>query len=369
MDQKLVNKILKIIKVVLFLIGIFALVYFASKVAVYFLPIIIAFGISALIEPIVNFIIKKFKLPRKGASLVSVLLILSTVGFLIFLGVSKLSFEISGIINRGTETYITDTYNIFNELFKKGNIIFDQLPVEIKSSVFSIATSLAQSLNSVVTKGLKGFVDTAVSIPEAFIFTVVTILATYFITADRETINIYFRRHLPDSWMDKLHKIKTDAFSALFGYLRAQLIIMTITFSELYIGFSIIGIKYSLVLSIAIAMIDILPVLGTGGVLVPWALYNLLVGNTRLAISLVILYMIVFIVRQFIEPKIVSQQIGLHPLVTLTAMYIGLKLFGFLGMIFGPITVLVLKNVLSGAVKTAYIKELLNKIKFPEDCI
>jgi len=364
MERKQTEIIFRNIKMLLFIIGIILSVYFLLKVSIYFIPLIVGFIISTLIDPLVRFIVKRLRIPRKLASFLSVLIVLSTVGFLIFLVISKLFAEIKGISHVFPD-YFTQTYDNINNLINNGNDIFAALPKEIRDTSENVISNLSETVKQWTITALKSVGKTAISIPEAFIFTIVTILSTYFFSSDRELITSNFRRTLPDSWMNKMKEIKDNVFSAFISYFRAQMIIMSITFTELFIGFTIIGVKYSLLLSITVAVIDIMPVLGTGGVLIPWALYNFLMGDIRLGISLLILYVIVLIVRQIIEPKIVGQQIGLHPLITLTAMYAGLKLFGVLGMILGPITTLLIKDILSGFIKAGYIKNLLNKIRPP----
>lgn len=366
MDQQTSKNILKVVKMTLFIAGILVFCVLAVKASVYLIPFILAFAISTLIEPLIRFLMKKVRLPRKFASAVTILFVLSTFGFIISLIISKLITELTSI-SRVFPRYVSEFYDNINGLLAKGNIVFSALPAEITANIQAVIQDLLKSLSNSIGTFAKALVSTAVSLPEALIFTLVTILSTYFFASDRDRIYEYFKSHLPDSWTNRLLSIKDDLFSALFGYLRAQLILMTLTFTELFIGFSIMGVKYALVLAVTISIIDALPILGTGGVLIPWSIYQLLLGDFRLGISLFILYAIVLVVRQMTEPKVLSQQIGLHPLVTLTAMYTGLKIFGVLGLILGPITVLVLKNILSGVFKSGMIKELLNKIKPPVD--
>jgi sporulation integral membrane protein YtvI len=375
MDQKFREKLFKDLKLVLFLVIIVLAIMLAFKISIYLLPIIIGFLLSSIIEPLIRTSERKLKIPRKLASFLVIILLLLTVGFLIFLLISKLSSEIASIYHafpknfseRGfAEKGFSDTYANINDLLSRGGIFYDALPNEVRTSLESIMVSLTQTVRQWIFTVAKGLVNTAVSIPEAFIFTIVTILSTYFFSSDRENISLTIKEHLPESWMEKLKNVKDNLFSALIGYFRAEMIIMSITFSELLLGLSIIGVRYSLLLSITIAIIDIMPVLGTGSVLLPWAAYNLIIGNIRFAVSLLILYVIILIIRQIMEPKIVGQQIGLHPLITLSAMYAGLKIFGVVGMIFGPITILVLKNILSGVLKTGFLKEFLNRITPPK---
>jgi sporulation integral membrane protein YtvI len=150
-------------------------------------------------------------------------------------------------------------------------------------------------------------------------------------------------------------------FSALFGYIRAQLILMTVTFTQLSIGLWIIGIKNYILLALIISFVDALPVLGTGGIMVPWAAYSFITGNLKIGISLLILYAIVLVVRNLIEPKVLGEQIGMHPLLTLVAMYAGLQILGVAGLIIGPITVLTVKNIMSAILKKQSLKEYVDK--------
>jgi sporulation integral membrane protein YtvI len=164
---------------------------------------------------------------------------------------------------------------------------------------------------------------------------------------------------LPESWISRVLKIKKDLFVAIFGYIKAALIIMAITFTELLIGLSIIGVEYPLMLAFLIAIIDALPVLGTGGILIPWSLYSFVTGDIRMGISLIALYLVVLVIRQIVEPKVVGQQIGVYPLLTLLAMYIGLKMIGFAGLILGPITFLLIRNILTTIYKNRPIKDII----------
>ena len=158
--------------------------------------------------------------------------------------------------------------------------------------------------------------------------------------------------------MTKLYNIINGLVKSLGGYLKAQGIMISITFLELFIFFSVYGMKYSLILAITIAIIDALPILGTGTVLIPWSIFNLALGNYKLAIFLIILYFFVLVVRQLIEPRVVASQIGVYPLLTLLAMYTGVKLIGLFGVIVGPIVLIIAKNVFEQFYKQGSLKEI-----------
>jgi sporulation integral membrane protein YtvI len=248
-----------------------------------------------------------------------------------------------------------------DSLIKKGSDFYIGLPIEVTNNIETFLASLSNHLIKILNSFIKLIFSTAISIPEAVVFIIVTVLSTYFLSSDREKIYGYFRARLPKSLVQSIVNVRNDLFSALFGYIKAQFILMSITFFELFTGFMIIHINQPLAIALAIGLIDALPILGAGSVLIPWLIYEFLTGNAKLGSSLLIIYIIVLIVRQMIEPKILSYHIGIHPLLTLIAMYTGLKLFGILGLILGPITILLLKNILSGIFKNKSLKEVVYK--------
>lgn len=348
----------KVIKAAAVVLAVLLGVFITFKLSFYLAPFIIAFAISTLMEPIIRFLIFKLRIRRKIAALIALLFILVTFGLILTLVIIKLISEIKSIAFI-LPKYLSELYNNIIVLINKGTDMYQWLPDEITSNVGAIISNVSNSLMKIVNSIVGGAFATVISLPEALIFTLVTILSTYFLSSDRDRIYNFFKAQLPASWLRKVTSIKNDMFSALFGYIRAQLILMSITFTELFIGFSIIHIKYPLVLAFFISIIDALPIVGTGSILIPWSIYEFLIGNFRLGVSIIILYIIVLIIRQLIEPKILGHQIGVYPLLTLMSMYAGLKLLGFAGLILGPITFLLLKNIFSGLLKGRTIKEML----------
>lgn len=353
-----IKKVVRIIGIVL-LVGL--AVYILYKLSYYIAPFIIAFAISSLLEPIIRFLIRRTRVSRKAASLITLLLVIIPIGVVIALIITRLISEIRAI-SKILPEYLSTLYTKFDALIVKSTEFYNWLPKEITDSIDNIVSNFSNTLIGVLDSIVEGIVNTVISIPQALIFIVMTILSTYFLTSDRDRIYNYIKSQFPESWINKVTSIKNDMFSALFGYIRAQLILMSITFGELFIGFSIIGARYSLLLAFLTSIVDALPILGTGTILIPWGLYELFTGDIRMGVSLVIIYIIVVIVRQMIEPKILSHQIGVYPLVTLVAMYAGLKLFGVLGLILGPISILVLKNIIKGTLKNKPVKDFLNKL-------
>jgi sporulation integral membrane protein YtvI len=363
MQEKLKFNWKALIKVLIYtlltLLGILAV----FKISLYLAPFLIAFALSSLLEPVIRMMMNRMKLSRKLAAVISLLLLLLTVGFLLVLLISKLVSETIGVYNM-LPFYYLKFYDNIHTLIVRGTNIYVELPDEVTKNLQGIINSLSAKLMNFVNTFVSGVFNAASSIPEAIVFTLVTILSTFFLASDRDRIHRYFQTQFPHSWITSAKSIRTDMFSALFSYIRTQLIMMTITFTELIIGFWIIGVDYFVLLAFLIAIIDAFPILGTGGVLIPWAIYQLLIGDIRTGLSLLALYAIVLVVRQLVEPRVLSHQIGLHPLVTLLAMYTGLQLIGVLGLIAGPVTILLLKNILTGILKGRTLRDHLHSILY-----
>jgi sporulation integral membrane protein YtvI len=173
------------------------------------------------------------------------------------------------------------------------------------------------------------------NIAEGFLYVIITILSAYFFTAYKEELTAGLKKHLPESAIDYWRLIYSNFSSAFGGYFKAQFKIMLILIVIMFIGFEILDINYSFLLALGIAFLDFLPVFGTGAILWPWAVIEMITGNYVTAISLVVIYFICQVVKQILQPKMVGECIGLHPLATLIFLFIGYKLYGVLGMIIG----------------------------------
>lgn len=340
----------KVITIFLKVILVLLVVFVIFRLLKYIVPFVLAYFFASLIEPMVKFLNKKLRIPRKVGSIFSILVVLGTIAALA-------SFVVSRLVREARNVYTTLDINVdsitsyFNRIIDKINGIYIQLSPEISNIVNEAVQNLSTTLQSIlknITNFAQASIQFAMNLPQILIFIVVTIMATYFMSSDKTTILKFMDNQIPSDWLRKTRSITNNVFSGMFGWLRAQLIIMTITFTELVIGLSIIGIENALLIGLLIAIIDILPVLGAGTVLVPWSIINLILGHTKLGLSTFLLYVIILFVRQIIEPKIVGQQIGVHPLFTLAGMYVGLRVFGVLGMFLGPMSVIVIKYIIEG---------------------
>jgi len=359
MKQKYKESLKKIGIFAAVVISVTAGVFLSFRLAFFLMPFLIAFALSSLMEPLIRILNKKLHISRKVSAPIILLLMLAAIVTLVVLGVLRLIKEVRGLIV-AAPGFLSDLYVKITDLMSDVSRHIDWLPAGITDNLGDILVNLSNTITNFGKTIVKGAYITATSLPEAIIFTIITLLATFFMSKDREYISSVLRRHLPDSWLHRIMTIKKDLFNAIFGYLKAALIMMIITFTELFIGFCIIGVSYPLLLAFIIAVIDALPILGTGGVLIPWSLYSFITGDIKMGISIIVLYIIVLVIRQTVEPKVVGTQIGMYPLLTLLAMYTGLKVAGFIGLILGPITFLLIRNILKMIYKNKPIKEIIS---------
>jgi len=329
----------KILLIILIFIGIYI---FFTKIIYYMLPFIIAWFLSVLIEPLVSFLKNFFRLPRWLSSLISLFCFIIVIIFLLQTIITNLVIQLNQLyeqISQNPEILKILEIKIIEKL---DNIT--AIPIPTLTTIENRLDVFVNSLYSLLKTSVFYLLNTLKLIPHLFIFSLITVISTFFISKDRESIEKFINRQIPNSISEKINTIKKDIWSTFYGFLKAELIIISITFSISLIGLKLIGIKYYLVLAVIICFVDILPVLGTGTVLVPTSIWFILNQNILTGIKLLILYGIIVTTRQIIEPKLIGSRIGLHPLVTLIAMYVGLKIFGIIGILIGPLTAILFKE-------------------------
>lgn len=205
------------------------------------------------------------------------------------------------------------------------------------------------SITSGLSNGISGVYSVVKNIPSILIGVVIGIIAWILFTKDYKKVVKFIKLQLPDKHKNLLSETKKIFSSTILKMCRAYGLIMFITFCENFLGLTILNLigvmknSYVFVIAIGIAVFDILPVAGSGGILIPWSLIALVSGNVGQCVGLLILYAVITVIRQYIEPKIVGDSLGVNPLVTLAGLYFGLKLFGFMGMFIVPICVMTLK--------------------------
>ena len=335
---------------VIYILIVAAILYITFKYAVgWFLPFVVGFGIAFILKPVINLITKKTKIKRKIVAGLTVLVFYATVGALLTLLLFKLGLVMKDLFTKLPSLYVNTIEPLIYELSAKVEDILVNLDPALLDAIKQTITSIADSLGSIissVSSGAVSFITSTVSIvPSFFIILIFSIISSFFFAMDYEKITSFIVRQFPPKGRDILLDIKEYIVGTLFKIIKAYSIIISITFIELSIGLSILKVENSIAIAFLIACVDVLPVLGTGGIVIPWIFIELFKGNIFLAVGLTIIYVVITVIRNIIEPKIVGGQIGLHPLIILMCMFIGVKIFGFLGLFLLPIIVIILKNL------------------------
>lgn len=343
------NFICKILRKTINIILIFLALYLGIKLSVFYMPFLIAFIIYLLIEPLIKFFMKKMKLNRKLSSIIIFLIIFSIIIGGVVWGIVSLVSEATNLLEM-LNLYINKAYTQIQENISKINIEKLSISKDIIELFKNSSQEILVKISNWMTNFLTKFINVITSIPTISIYIAITIMSLYFMCTDKIYMLDFLEHHMPQKWVQKIGKHIREITSSLGGYLKAEAILIIISFIISLIGlyvFKIFGmnIKYPLLIALGIGFVDALPILGSGAVMVPWAVISALNGDIKLGISIVVLWIIMSIVRQFLEPKIVSGKIGIHPIFTLIAMYTGFKLIGVMGMLVGPIVLIILKSI------------------------
>ena len=355
----------KVSKRVLIFVFTLIMLYIALKLAVFYIPFLIAFIISLIIEPLIRKVMKFTNLTRKVSAIITLILVFALIIGLLAWGITSLITEASHILenlNNNMENIATKASDLENR-FKFDNI---QIPEQVKTLVENGLNDLTKEGTNIAQSALNNILNTVTHIPKLMIYIGITIVATYFVCADKMYILDQMEHHLPRNWVNKFGNKLKKVISSLGDYLKAEGILILISFSIVLIGlvlFNFIGmnVKYPLVMAIFIGFIDALPILGAGTIMLPWAVISAFNGDIRFAICLIVLYIIIIVTRQLVEPKIVSNHIGIHPIFTLIAMYTGFKIIGVIGVFVGPIILIILKNIFETMIDNGVVKTILDR--------
>ncbi len=343
-DYKKLHYLIQFAFIAVFLfLGYLAVRYVFGAIA----PFIIAFVAASLVEPIVRFLVSKVRLPRAAASTIGIILLL-IVFFVVAAFISVFIWkEGKGLILR-LPSYIAAIAEHIKHLMQNDTGIFSHLSDESIAKVMDYVANYDYSTLFTGTIGgsVLGYAgNMVIQIPNVLVFCIVTIVSSFFMSISFPKVKSFILAQFKPQQQNLIIDIKKTFFSTVGKYLRSYSILMFITFAELLIFFLIFGFEPALPLAFLISIVDILPVLGVGTILIPWSLVSLLTGAPWRALILICMYIVITIVRQVLEPKVIGDHVGMMPILTLFCIWVGLKLFGFLGMFLIPITVVILKNL------------------------
>ena len=309
------------------------------------LPFVIAFVIAYVLQPAVRLLSERTGIKRRVISAVLVVLALLLCGYIVFLIAGRLINEgerFAYAISANSGRYVENFFAILDGVAAKLPFI-DAVGADLSDAV-------AGAVSNMVTEAasrLPGFIAGIIGmLPSILLFTVILIMASYYFCADLEKGINDLKALMSPKVVEAVSKFKERLTSSGLSYLRACLIILVITFAELLVGFLMLDIPYAFMLAFIIAAVDMLPILGAGTALIPWSIWLWITGDSYTAIGLLLINLTVTVVRRFIEPRIIGSGIGLSPLTTLFAMYLGFKLFGFTGLFFSPLVAVIILQML-----------------------
>ena len=304
-------------------------------------PFVAALVIACALQRPIRFISNRSRLPQKLSAILIVLLFYGIIGTLLVLGSIRAFSYVSDLVQRLPQIYLLHISPVLTDLFRELEHALSQADPSVIDTLDYLAGQLMQSLRSLVSNlsltSMEIISNIASSLPMLFIRMILMIISTFFIAMDYESLSSFCMRQLNERSRNVVMQIKQYVVGTLFVCIRSYALIMSITFVELAVGLTLIGIRNSVLIALCIAVFDILPVLGTGGIMIPWAVISAILGDFPGAIKLALLYVFITVVRNIIEPKIVGGQIGLHPVITLVSMFAGVQLFGVVGLFGFPI--------------------------------
>lgn len=324
------------------LAGVLFLIFVVPQLVRFLMPLIVAWIVAMIANPIIRFLEKRIKIMRKHGSALVIILVLAAL-IAAFYGLAVLvASQFSSWVTELPEVYDSVTQNLqhlFRSLHQKYNIIpadvklaFDQRENMLDSYIQKAIDGL---LKMVKSGSLSKVSSLASSLMDFLVYAILTILASYFMTVEKDHFTKLLQEKTPAGVQRIWDKIKKIFIRAIGGYFKAHFQIMIVIFFITVIPFAFMGISYSGLLAVVIAIVDFLPFFGAGTVLVPWAFYRLVTGSYTYAAILFVIYVVVLIVRQALEPKLIGDNIGTSPFETLVFMLVGYRLAGMLGLIVG----------------------------------
>lgn len=310
---------------------------FMKHIFVAVLPFLIGWFIAFAIRPPAAYLSRKLKIRADVLRVILTVLSFLIIIAILSVGIWALSREVRHVITRFSEgdgalydfiTSFTGAEGVFGR-------IFGELGEYVAEGIYKLAISLLTTVAGAVS-------TFAVFVPKALFFILITVIASVYFAYDLERINAGVKSIMPDKVRELIIKLKNGFLSAFIRYIRSYLILLVITFVEMLLGLFVLRAPYPLIMAGVIAVLDLLPVIGVGTVLIPWGVWAFISGNSGFGIGILVLFVIHVVFRQTIEPKIVGKNLGVHPILTLVFIYTGYSLFGFIGLILIPIfTVLV----------------------------
>lgn len=337
----------RIFVAVIIIIATLIVPYLLYKIFPHFVPFILAYFTALALEPLNVWVGKNFKFNNTLSVTVTYILFLGILGFLAYFLINKIYVQLLGLLSfiQSNGPHIQIWFlNLTDQIQNTIGLLPHDTAAQINHMIVSTINDLT-NINLVAKLGSYTY-TLSTAIPNVFFLTLIYLLSVYLFSFQLDNIHNRFYSFFKDSSKRKVIYILGDLRRATFGFLKAQLILSTITFILAFIGLTILKVKYAVVISLIIVVVDVLPVLGTGSVLMPWAIVSFLQSNIFLGIGLVILYLVIVVIRRILEPKVLGERIGLSAIATLISIWVGFKFMGVLGVFLLPLAFIFFKALI-----------------------
>lgn len=335
------------------LIATTAFIVISWKLIRFFMPFVIGWIIAAIASPLVYWLEKRLRIVKKLGSALIVILVLALIVLAIYFGISRLAAEISNLVKDFPEMYAQLEAGL-GQIGDTLSGIFERLPSGIQDGWNTVAANLDRYMGNFVSNMSEPTVTAAGNIakrvPYYLISFIVSVLSAYFFIVQREEVLNWIKKISPEPVQKRMTLVMDNLRYAVGGYFKAQFKIMGIVFVILLVGLGALGTGYFVLVAFLISFLDFLPFFGTGTAMIPWAAYKFFMGDYKMTVALVIIYVITQAVHQLLQPKLVGDSVGLNPLVTLILLYVGYRMGGILWMILAvPIGMVLINMCQAGA--------------------
>ncbi|MFX3623651.1 MAG: sporulation integral membrane protein YtvI [Ectobacillus sp.] len=307
----------------------------------YSLPIIFALLTAILLDGAVARLQRKAHFQRVYAVTVVFLSYIATLGVLIYFMINTI-FKQSVALAQKTPNFVKELYaTTILPIIQKWRIYSETLPGEVLSSIERALENAVNSLDMLAQNIIQMMLGVITVVPGMLLEILIYLIALFLISLELPRLKAKAEHYLTESTKQKLELVVSQLSNAGIGFIKAQVFLSFLTFIMAYTGLWLLHIPYTALLSLLIVIVDVLPILGTGSVLVPWAVLSILQGHQSLGIGLIVLFLVITVVRRIVEPKVYSKSMGISALAALVSLYIGFKVLGFAGLFLGPALVIV----------------------------
>ncbi|GGI44229.1 sporulation integral membrane protein YtvI [Paenibacillus marchantiophytorum] len=308
------------------------------------LPFLLALVTAIFLDPLTILLMRAIKVNRFiAATMISTLFTLLTLTLFYFIGLNVVTEVID--LGRKAPNYMDEVNKYVDQAVLKTQVFYDSLSPELAAQVQTWVESSTQTLTGALTDALTGisgfFLNMAGKIPNLFMLLIVYVIALYLFMYSIPKLKIAFLSMFEEKTKEKMEHVLVYLREAIFGFIRAQLIMAALTYLVTFMGLLLLNAEYPLAISLLVMVMEFVPVVGTGLVFIPWLLYQLLVGHTGMGVGLLILFLVLTIFRRIVEPKVLSDAVGINALAALISLYLGFELLGITGLFLGPLVVII----------------------------